>query len=135
MNKGRSSMQIQLNTDHNLTGSDDLATRVEAVVADAVDRFADRITRVEVHLNDVNAGKAGPHDKRCMLEARVAGRAPVAVTHTADSLDLALAGAADKLAKALDRALGRVAAAQSAPSTGEVAADPGLLDGAREVLS
>ena len=63
-------MQIQLNTDNHLVGSDDLALQLEAEVRTAPVRFADRITRVEVHLNDLNSDKAGSADKRCMMEAR-----------------------------------------------------------------
>ena len=101
-------MQVILNTDHNLTATDELSARVEAEVTAAIDRFSERVTRVEAHLNDENSGKAGPADKRCMLEARVRGHSPVAVTANAEDYDLALAGAADKLARALDSLLGRL---------------------------
>jgi hypothetical protein len=43
-------------------------------VTHALRRFASQITRVEVHVADVNAGKQGSADKRCMMEARPAGR-------------------------------------------------------------
>lgn len=95
-------MQIQVKTDNHIEGSDDLIGRVEDVVTASMDRFGDLITRVEVHLNDVNAQKHGV-DKRCMMEARVSGRESVAVTHLAESLDDAIHGAADKLEKTLDR--------------------------------
>ena len=48
--------------------------------------LSDRITRIEVHLSDENSLKGGDHDKRCMLEARIAGMQPLAVTHLAESL-------------------------------------------------
>lgn len=101
-------MQVILNTDHNFTGSGDLAARVEADVMAAIDRFSERVTRVEVHLNDENSAKGGAADKRCMLEARVRGHPPVAVHANAESIDLAIAAASDKLAHALDRVLGRL---------------------------
>lgn len=115
-------MQVLLNTDSNLTGSDDLTARVEAEVAASMERFGERITRVEVHLGDENSGKAGAADKRCMMEARVAGRAPVAVSAQAPSYELALTAATDKLTKALDRQLGRLDARQgdSPRGVGEV---------------
>jgi ribosome-associated translation inhibitor RaiA len=101
-------MQLQLNTDHELTGSASLAARLQADVDAALDRFAERITRVEMHLNDVNGGdKAGP-DKRCQIEARVAGRPPVSVNHVAPDLQVAVDGALDKLVRALDRAFGKL---------------------------
>ncbi|MCU0951103.1 MAG: HPF/RaiA family ribosome-associated protein [Burkholderiaceae bacterium] len=101
-------MQVQLNTDHNLTGSEPLAARVSGDLEDALSHYSERLTRVEVHLNDVNAGKGGARDKRCMLEARMKGHEPVAVTHEAESVDLALSGATDKLVAALEHRIGRM---------------------------
>ncbi len=75
----------------------------------ALRRFRDHITRVEVHLSDENAAKSGQHDNRCMMEARIEGRPPVAVTHTAASLDQAVSGATDKLARMIESTLGRAA--------------------------
>jgi hypothetical protein len=106
---GGIAVQVQLNTDNHLVGSDDLALKLEAEVRDALGRFAGRITRVEVHLNDVNSGKAGTADKRCMMEARVAGRQPASVTHHAPSVELAIKGAAEKLASLLERVSGKEA--------------------------
>jgi hypothetical protein len=63
-------------------------------VEQALHRFASRLQRVEVHLGDTNAGKHGADDKRCMMEARPSGHPPVAVTHQADTLPLAISGAA-----------------------------------------
>lgn len=45
---------------------------------------------------------------RCMMEARLEGRQPIAVTHQAASLDQAVDGAADKLTKMIDSTLGRL---------------------------
>ncbi|MBA3599252.1 MAG: HPF/RaiA family ribosome-associated protein [Methylibium sp.] len=103
-------MQIQLNTDNNLVGSEALTARLEAEVRSSLDRFADRITRVEVHLNDLNSDKSGGDDKRCMMEARVAGRAPMSVDHHAPTVDLAISGASDKLVRALDTVFGKLEA-------------------------
>ena len=103
-------MQIQVNSDHHITGDERMTEIVSGLVTDAVGHYADRITRVEVHLNDVNGAKHGERDKRAMMEARVAGLAPIAVTNEADNLELAMEGAADKLARAIERALGRIAA-------------------------
>ena len=100
-------MLIQLNTDNHIGGSSDLAARVEPSVAAALDRFADRVTRVEVYFKDDNSHKGGALDKECTLEARLAGLAPVAVTDRAPTLDIALEGALDKLIAALERATAR----------------------------
>lgn len=101
-------MLIQVNTDNHISGREALSTRVEATVQSALSRFSDRITRVEVHLSDENGRKTGPDDKRCVLEARLEGRPPTAVTHMAATLDEAVSGAADKLTSSLDSTLGRL---------------------------
>ena len=108
-------MHVQINTDRNVEGSLDLESEIRAVVRAALERFADRVTRVEVHLNDVNSHKGGQNDKRCVIEARLAGLAPIAVSHNADSVPLAIAGAADKLVRSLDSTLGRLADADRRP--------------------
>ncbi len=100
-------MQIQLNTDEHVQGNQALAAWVETELKDKFERFRDHITRVEVHLSDVNGSRAGEADKRCKLEARLAGRQPVAVSHDAGKVADALMGAADKMVRTLDTALGR----------------------------
>jgi ribosome-associated translation inhibitor RaiA len=107
----RSAMQVLVNSDHHITASESVAQRVQGIVHDALDRFGGRITRVEVHLNDVNGAKLGDHDKRCLMEARVSGLKPIAVSHQAPTLLEAIDAAADKLERAVDRTLGRVEAA------------------------
>lgn len=100
-------MQIQVNTDDNVEGREELARRVEAEVSHTLSHFSDHITRVEVHLSDQNSDKSGSNDKRCLMEARLAGRQPVAVSNHAGSLDAAFSGAAEKLKRALESVLGR----------------------------
>jgi hypothetical protein len=100
-------MQVQVNTDDNIPGREEMIRDVESEVTHALRRFASQITRVEVHLNDVNAGKEGSADKRCMMEARPAGRQPEAVTHQADTVGEAISGASRKLQARLETVLGR----------------------------
>lgn len=101
-------MKIQVNTDRNIEGDERLAEFVEDVVSGTLSRWEDQITRVEVHLGDVNAGKPGDDDKRCMIEARLAGRKPTAVTHHAGSVREAVAGAAEKIERVLERELAKL---------------------------
>ena len=55
------------------------------------------MAHVEAHLGDVNSGgKSGTYDMRCMFEARLAGLKNIAIKHQAESLHLAIEGAADK---------------------------------------
>jgi len=100
-------MQIQVHTDHNIEGHQALTDHVSGVVERALNRVGEHITRVEVHLSDVNGDKSGPSDKRCMMEARLEGRQPVAVTHQAATLDRAVDDAADKLTRLIESTLGR----------------------------
>jgi hypothetical protein len=101
-------MKIQVNTDNTVEGHEDLARQTEAIVAGGLERFGDQVTRVEVHLSDVNGAKHGADDKRCLLEARLAGLKPLAVSEQADSLRSATTGATRKLVRTLDRTLGRL---------------------------
>jgi ribosome-associated translation inhibitor RaiA len=100
-------MQIQINTDHNIEGHEALAAQVSEVVESALSLVSDHITRVEVHLSDENGDKRGQNDKRCMMEARMEGRQPVAVTHQSATLVQAVDGAADKLTRLIESTLGR----------------------------
>ena len=102
-------MILEIHTDNYIKSSDDLKAQVEAQVASAVERFADRISRVQVHLGDENSdSKGGAADKRCMMEARLEGRPPIAVTHKAPTLEQAMDGAAEKLERSIDSMLGRL---------------------------
>lgn len=101
-------MKIQLNTDINIDGNDAMAARVSATIEQALARFSERVTRIEVHLSDENADKSGQKDQRCMLEARLEGRQPVTVTEHAATMDQAVQGATQKMVRLLDSTLGRV---------------------------
>lgn len=101
-------MKIQLNTDVHIDGTEALATQVSATVEKALEHFSAHITRIEVHLSDENGDKSGQQDQLCMLEARLEGRQPVAVTEHAATLEQAVHGAAQKLARLLDSTLGRL---------------------------
>jgi hypothetical protein len=100
-------MQVQVRTDSSIHGSDNLTHVVEGAVEGAVKRWTPRITRVEVHLSDINRHKGGI-DKRCVMEARLGGLQPIAVTHLAVTLPEAIDGAAEKLKKSLETTLGRL---------------------------
>jgi len=101
-------MQIQVNTDNHIHGREEIVALVETSVEGALGRFRDRITRVEAHLSDTNSHKTKGDDIRCVLEARLAGHQPIAVTHQASTVELALSGAADKLERSVESTLGRL---------------------------
>jgi ribosome-associated translation inhibitor RaiA len=115
-------MQVLVNSDHRIVGGDDLTERVQGVVEGRLDRFDGRLTRVEVRLDDLNSSKLGERDKRCIMEARVGGLQPIAVSHEASTLTEAIHVAADKLERALDQLLGKLEErAVRMPPEGEVA--------------
>jgi hypothetical protein len=102
-------MLFQLRTDNHIKNSEGLGERVRAAVEAGLTRhYAERLRRVEVYLQDVNGHKGGI-DKRCAMEAHLAGHQPVAVHHQAASIDEAVSGAVGKLASALEHTLGRLA--------------------------
>lgn len=101
-------MKIQLNTDVHIDGTEALAAQVSVTIEQALEHVSAHITRVEVHLSDENGDKSGQQDQRCMLEARVEGRQPVAVTDQAATLEQAVHGAAQKLSRLLESTLGRL---------------------------
>lgn len=107
-------MQIQINTDRNIDGNEALAAHVRSETEHALSRFRDRITRVEVHLSDENSDKKGGKDgMRCVMEARLEGRQPIAVTHQATNLDQAVNGAVHKLTRLIESTTGRLSEKRS----------------------
>ncbi len=100
-------MKIQVNTDNHIDGTQELYAQVEATIQSTLARFADSISRVEVHLSDENGPKSSDDDKRCLMEARLAGRQPIAVSHQGASVLEAVGGAADKLERALETVQGK----------------------------
>lgn len=105
-------MTIQFNTDNNIKGSEALRAPVIALISAELSRFSAHITRIEVHLTDQDGKKHGLDDKRCVLEARLEGMQPIAVTKDAGSRDQALEGALEKLKASLETVLGRKKARQ-----------------------
>jgi len=101
-------MTIQINTDKSLRIQEAFGAKLEDMLSEQLSRFSEHITRLEVHLSDENGGKEGQNDKRCMIEARLEGRQPIAVTADAGTHEKSLAVAIDKLKKSLDTILGRL---------------------------
>jgi ribosome-associated translation inhibitor RaiA len=101
-------MKIQVHTAHNVSGREEMIEQTEAVVESILGHLAEHISRVDVHLSDVNGNKGGSYDKRCVMKARLERHQPIAATHEAKSIDQAISGAAAKLKRALDHTLGRL---------------------------
>lgn len=92
-------MQIQVNTDHHVQGGDLLRQHVEGLLNDSLNSFKDQVTRVEVYISDENSHKGGGDDLRCTMEARIRGLKPIAVTHHAKNINVAIDGATDRITR------------------------------------
>ncbi|MGK2860566.1 MAG: HPF/RaiA family ribosome-associated protein [Chitinophagaceae bacterium] len=100
-------MTIQINTDKNIEGNERFTEYFTSLIEDELGRF-EEITRVEVHLSDENGSKEGQGDKRCLIEARLEGKQPIAVTNMGDTHEQAVDGAIEKLKVSLETILGKM---------------------------
>ena len=101
-------MQIQINSDNIIKADAGTINAMEELLRERLDRFAPRLTRLEVHLKDVNGTSAGAPDTICTLEARPNGLGPLTVDSNGASIDQAVAGAASKMLTALERTFGKL---------------------------
>jgi hypothetical protein len=99
-------MQIQINTDHNIKESEALRVKFIELIKIELKNFSSHISRLEVHFTDENGNKIGQMDKKCLIEARIEGRQPIAVNNHSNTEDLALDGAIEKLKHSLTSILG-----------------------------
>ncbi|WP_297810707.1 HPF/RaiA family ribosome-associated protein [uncultured Methylophaga sp.] len=97
-------MQIQVNTDHNISSAETLAESIREELQQRLKRFDEHVTRLEVHLSDRNSDKRGGGDDiRCLIEARLEGHQPNVVSHDAANVKQALTGAEQKMIRVLDK--------------------------------
>jgi ribosome-associated translation inhibitor RaiA len=101
-------MKIQFNTDKTITGDERHEDFFTTLIVEELDRYASHITRVEAHLTDQNGKKDGINDIRCLLEARIEGKQPIAVSDQAATLEKAVSGAIEKLRHALETKLSKM---------------------------
>jgi ribosome-associated translation inhibitor RaiA len=101
-------MIIQFNTDKNIEGGEKQVSYLRASIEEELDRFSEHITRIEVHLSDENSSKTGQDDKRCLLEARLKNRQPIAVTANTNTIEQALFDALEKLKATLETIDGKL---------------------------
>jgi hypothetical protein len=108
-------MKIQINTDRNVQGHEAFTLRIKDIMEHALQRFQSHITRLEIHLSDENADKSGQRDKRCVIEARLEGDAPIVAIDSAATSEQATRQASEKLVRIIDGHLGRAAALKHSP--------------------
>lgn len=101
-------MNIIINTDHHIKGSESFKERLTAKVEMSLKRYDEFFTRAEIFLTDENRGKTSPMDKKCVLEIRLKRRDPLAVSFQADTIDVAIEGALAKVQNLLQKEIGKL---------------------------
>jgi ribosomal subunit interface protein len=93
-------MQIQIFA-QGIELPDPLRGYVERNLNDVLVRHVERLTRIDVHLKDLNSARKNGVDKHCLIEARPRGMDPVTAEHDASEFRDAVHQAALKLERAL----------------------------------
>ncbi|MEO6303736.1 MAG: HPF/RaiA family ribosome-associated protein [Bacteroidia bacterium] len=101
-------MIIQINTDNNISGKENTVTYFTQLVKDSLDRYSEHLSRIEIHLSDENGNKNSKDDKHCVLEVRIEGKQPIAVTSNANTIEGALNTAIEKVSTLLNTTIGQM---------------------------
>lgn len=109
-------MKVEVSSDKPI--SESLRNAVVTAVEAGLEHHAERLTRAEVHLRNVDAHATGKTPE-CNLEARPASRDPVVVKHSASTVDESVAGAADKMDRLLDSLFGRLDSHRGPSASGQ----------------
>ncbi len=121
-------MQIRVDVDDHIDGSEELMVRVEGVVEGALDGYQEKVTRVDVHLSRRVPHRHGEHDMCCRMEAHAGVHHPISVSHEAMTLTEAIHAASAKLERAVHLAL-QAARPSGADRPEENDEMPGQADG------
>lgn len=100
-------MQFLFNSDNQTPLGSETTEKVEGIFESRLGRISDRLTRVEVHVSDVDGPRNGGDDKRCAIEIRPNGMRPITAADQASTVEGAVSAAADKVLKAFDRQVGK----------------------------
>lgn len=100
-------MDFQFNSDRRIDGTDELATEIEGRVRDRLRRFASRLTRIELHLRDIDGTTNGANGIECVIEARPANGLPMAASERSREIMPAVNGAIVKLMSKMDSTFGK----------------------------
>jgi hypothetical protein len=113
-------MKIQANSDKTIQVDAVLTHFVEDEASRLLDRFAKKLTRVEVHLSDIDNTRTGQADKRCLVEARPAGGRPL----TADAIATTTGSVITEALKKMQRLLTTFFGKKGRPATDVSAPEP-----------
>jgi ribosomal subunit interface protein len=94
-------MRIQVNSDKTIKVDASLTSFVKEEIQRVLERFAKELTRVEIHLSDIDNKKTGPPDKRCLIEVRPAGDRPLTALAIATTTESAIDEALKKMKRQL----------------------------------
>jgi hypothetical protein len=94
-------MKIQINSNSSVLLNAGSKRFLRDTVSTVLNRFEPKLTRVEVHLTDVDNTKEGRADKRCLLEVRPAGAPPRTASARAHDVASAVGQAARKMRRSL----------------------------------
>lgn len=101
-------MIILMNTDKTLSGDSETQEYFTSQVKESLKKYQSHISRIEIHLKDENGIKDGVDDVSCLIEARLNGRKPIAITSQADTKEHAFSAAVRKIEGAIGSVLGRI---------------------------
>ena len=128
-------MKILVNSDKTINIDANLTRLVEGEVSRILGRFEKRLTRVEIHLSDVDNKKTGRADKRCLIEVRPAGDRPLSASAITTATESAVGEATRKMQRSLTTFFarkGRSAVEGSAPETAKKSATKKTTAGAKK---
>ena len=118
-------MQVLVDADDHIDSSGEVVLRVEGLVEGSLERFRDRITRVDVYLSQLSRREAGgDRDMCCRMAAYAASVNPIEVVYAGLTLTEAIHAAAAELEQAVPAAIGRLKH-KDAEGPAEAAPEPG----------
>ena len=100
-------MKIQINSDRTINVDATLSSTIQAEANRVLDRFETKLTRVEIHLSDIDNQKSGRADKRCLVEVRPSGDKPMTASATTATTESAVDQALRKMQRSLTTFFGR----------------------------
>jgi ribosome-associated translation inhibitor RaiA len=94
-------MNIQVSSDRTIDVDANLTAKVKEDASRILSRFETKLTRVEIHLTDIDNQKSGRADKRCLVEVRPAGDNPLTASATTATTESAVDQALRKIQRSL----------------------------------
>ena len=101
-------MDFQFNTGNKVDGDARMEAHFETRFRERLDRFAPRLSRIEVHVRDTDGTRReGPDGIEAVIEARPYNGAPLTASDRAATPEEAVGSALQKLVARLDATFGK----------------------------